>query len=293
MSHRRFAVFATLFAGGLAWPSVRADEPRLGPASAESLEAELLSGDQDIRASAEADLGRATPELLVALVRRLRDRIAPLTPAPLEAASDRFSQFEVTFLDVQPEMAERWRDAGAPRIGWRTLDAEQARTLLAEARRSGVVVPQPTMRLLEGKDITINLQKETAYVADYDVELGMGGLRITEPIRRSVRSGTRIGVRAYSPAPRRTVLLDLEVAVNAFVDPMRIEEVVVDGEYPVAERTARIERPELFGASLRVSLPALPAGTPVLVYGARGFAVEGGKIRMFLTTATPVPAPGK
>ncbi len=293
MSHRRLVVLAALFTGSLAWPSARADEPRLGPAFVEGLEAELLSGDQDIRAAAEADLSRATPELLQALVRRLRDRIAPLTPAPPAAASDRFSQLEVSLLDVEPELAARWRDAGAPRAGWRTLDAEQARRLLAEARTSGVVASQPAMRLLEGQDATMNLQKETNYVADCDVEIGMGGPRCAAPILRSVRTGTRIGVRAYSPAPRRSVRLELDVAVTGLVDPIRVEEVVIDGQYPVAERTARIEFPELFGASLRVSLPALPAGTPVLVYGARGFAVEGGKVRMFLLTATPIPASGK
>jgi hypothetical protein len=267
----------------------------------------LLSPDAEVRASADAAVAKASPDVLRILFFALRDRAGRAERAGKAGAvpgaeeeetrrSDRGVRQTVRLVSATAEAAARHFGAldATPDAAHRVLTEEEAKALLgALGQDAGVrVLTSPTITAYDRQRASVEVLDQGSYVADMEIR-EQGGTAVADPVVETYRTGLRIESRARILHDGTSVATALEIEVRRRVEPMAEEALPTrEGLPPV-----RVQRAELVGCRWSRAF-TVPQGRTVLVTLPRGFGAPDGRRLAFLCSPSivaldeGVPAPG-
>jgi hypothetical protein len=281
-----FALPAAAFAGDD--PAVRADD----------LAKRLLAPDPAVREQAERDVAAAPADALRTLVRLFRDRALAPSPSverdpfvgaeipPLTTKSEDATlgvEFKVRYLLLEPEVAVKWLGPPTGASGAVLVPVPEANAERLVGGRDG----RPSRSIhavgmvgFDGQNVMTQMATQTAYVADYDVEVGREG-RIADPIIGSVSEGTHLGFRGRHRA-EGGFHVEVDARGGSFARPIPAVELAMGG----ATAPVRIQVPTTTAFRSRTATDVADGGSFLL--GELGRSRQGGKVVAALVTVRGV-----
>jgi hypothetical protein len=258
----------------------------------------LLSTDGEVRASAAAALGKASPDVLRILLFAMRDRTGRAERAAQAAAgketpeepdakrSDRGVAQEARFLEVGTAVAVRL--LGAPEAAadavHRLLPAAEASALVAAlAAETGLTtVAAPRITAYDRQKASIEILDQGSYVADVEIR-EQGGSAIADPVVETWHTGLRLQTRARILHDGTTVAAGLDLDLRRRVDPMAEESLPTNGAVP----SVKVQRPEIVGWEWSRTF-TVPASRTLVVTFPAGFGAGPGRRLVLLYTPSIV-----
>ncbi len=246
----------------------------------------LLADAAPERTQAEAALAHADADSLRALVGRLRQRLDGALARPATVRAEPAQPAGPTVL------IESWivrASAGAAaslaalgRLGERGLRGYDRAELLAQLEQgacpSQEVLTAPRVASFEGQEASISVLNQTSYVQDYDVEVGMGGSQIADPIIGMVADGATLRLKAHR--------LGAELWVDVHLDLAELVRPIAEASIVLADGLrggpVRIQLPELLTTRWERTVLLAPAVPVLLASLPAPAAANGERLLVFL-----------
>jgi hypothetical protein len=260
----------------------------------------FLSADAEERKEAESALAAASPELLRAVLRAVREEARPIEaelPPPEAEAGRRIVTARVWFLDTEVAAAkELFGFEPATDVTTHALDPETARNVFDRVEKADDVtmVTSPTLSMFENQRADVNVINQVSYIQDFEVQV-QGDAMIADPVVGTVQEGVVLGMRPVLTPDKKGILVDLDLTVSALHRPM-IEHTLKLGAW-----TARIQLPETRAQGLKTRVAVADRGHVAVRLGAWPQGKEGSVLVAVLqaildaggAASASEPVPGK
>jgi hypothetical protein len=301
----RVAFLALLLVLAAAPCSLAGDDeiPVVKTSPAAELAAKYLSSDPDVRAEAERALCRLSAAELLEVLAKVREHVLrepsfgpaePPAPPFTPDATKPLVNLEFWFLRSPPKDTaalvgllppEPGPTPAASRIVW-MFDSVAAEVLLAAVEKSkGVeLVTAPRITTYDAQRANISVLNQLSYIQDYDVEVGMGGSRIADPIVGTVQEGVVVESLPTVSADRKYVTIELNVTSSNVLKPIK----EFKTKLATGDKEVTIQIPEVRVLKSRQSLTVPDDGYALLNLDAGGGENDDRRL-LVLVHATVLP----